>query len=165
MPYVPKDIPTATCIRIECNGKVYTIGTDKIGHFFQQGHMLYEISVAPLGPTGLEGPAYAKGFAQYTEGLPISPAVPGCQEWLNHGSFAFFGLFDNEAIKLSSLRERWGGRVVPRAVPQPWRAQRSEADVAANLSGMRFWSDLMRGKFTQSGGFDICDYINRAWVE
>jgi hypothetical protein len=31
---------------IVCDGKRYCIGSDKIGHFFQQGHMGYEIDIA-----------------------------------------------------------------------------------------------------------------------
>ena len=52
----------ADCFLLECKGHRYCIGSDKLGHFFQQGYMAYEIQVQ-------FGESYAWMFLLWTEGL------------------------------------------------------------------------------------------------
>jgi len=158
---------TADCMSITCGGKRRCIGSDKIGHFFQQGYMGYELGREGLGD-------WALGFFQLTEDLPISP-TPGKQlkvdgsymhfhEWKNFSRFRFFG-FGNRRIR--SWRGEWGP------------VQKSGADVAANMAGMRFYWNapnlcecalwLAKGEAGPPPPdikcFDICDYIDDSWVE
>jgi len=60
-----------------------------------------------------------------------------------------------EPERLADYRGKWGGRL---------NMAQSEADIAANLKGMRFWDDFQSGKIA-AGTFSICDYLNWEWEE
>ena len=162
--YLGSDYITADCMPITCGGKNLCIGTDKIGHFFQQGYMGYELTQSRWVD------AEIRAFFEWTEGLPLSTdGTPGGDEirkWLENGGFPFYR-FDEQS--LSEYEGKWG------------QIQRSHADVEANLAGTRFYSSNV-GKFCKcimsfargerpnpdnpaDNCFDICDYITPSWEE
>jgi len=177
LPYVissfpPIVIPTADCMPLKCHGRSLCIGIDKIGHFFQQGYMGYELAKAGLSD-------WITAFFQMTEGLPVSP-TPNDQhlidgryvhfhEWFNSMRFYFMGFGDQF---LSNYFRKWGGRL-------GGLTQSSSADVAANLAGKEFYDNLPnlccclswyaagnQGPLSSvTPCFDICDYLTPGWEE
>ena len=130
-------IPSAGCMTIDCFGVRKCIGTDKMGHMFQQGFMLFQL----YQDAGLEA---ALAFSHFTEGLPVR----GDQlNWLNSDNFDFYGFDENRLLQYRGI---WGGGPIA-ASPQ---------DHDANVSGMVFYNDLYnnmsRGRPTN---FNICDYV------
>lgn len=163
---------TADCMPIKCKGKSLCLGTDKIGHFFQQGYMGYELSKAGFDD-------WVRAFFQMTEGLPVTP-TPNKQilidgkymhfhEWFAGMRFYFMGFGESA---LSSYFRRWGGKIAG-------LTQTSTADVEANLAGQRFYEKLPELccciKWRASGNvgplppdkpcFDICEYATPGWEE
>jgi len=157
-------VRTADCFNITCGATSYCIGSDKIGLFFQQGYMLYEIAT-----TQGYGKAYAEAFNKYTEGLlpraarRLMTAEDDGQaivEWLENGSFTFYGFTETSC---PAYDNKWGGRVgtiVPRL------AQPSKPDNEANRKGMAFYKKLVAGRIDgTTAPFDICDWVNSKWEE
>jgi RHS repeat-associated protein len=147
---------TADCMNIVCNGRASCVGSDKIGHFFQQGHMGFEIAKK-------KGGKYATAFFHWTEGIYNiieSQAFSDQLRWLQTEKFEFhhFGVVD-----LETYQEEWGGNVAPGT-----HVARSQADVWANYHGMKFWEAFDNGVFGPGKKtFDICDYLNKlgSWIE
>jgi RHS repeat-associated protein len=168
--------PYAQCIGITCSKGTYCIGSDKIGHFFQQGSMLQEIMRA-------KGKAYAEAFGNWTEGLfaapdPHSPFFSKedlakfreIDKWLREEKFTF-SRGDWGTIKLSKYRNKWGNFEGPNTDLgglhlAMFGAVASKADVQSNLEGMRFWQKLEDSVFwNKTFNFDICDYVSAEWEE
>ncbi|MBL8820661.1 MAG: RHS repeat-associated core domain-containing protein, partial [Planctomyces sp.] len=163
---------SADCMPIKCNGSEFCLGTDKIGHFFQQGYMGFE-----LGRAGFDD--WVLAFFQMTEGLAVCPTPNGQKlidgkymhfsEWFNRTKFYFMGEGD---VALQSYFRRWGGKL-------GGRTQSSTADVMANLAGKDFYDRLpdlcccLKWYANNNTGplpetqpcFDICGYVNALWEE
>ena len=51
-------------------------------------------------------------------------------------------------------------------MPQELKTTESPGDNEANRKGMKFWEDLVGGKYNGANlPFDICDYINATWED
>ena len=167
-----KGFPTADCMRIECSLGTYCIGSDKIGHFFQQGYMYWEIAKHFGASSGRD---YAISFGWWTEGLPLAPATPYITTWLETRSFPFRHFSEH---RLSKYEQKWGGWVAIGV-----KAQRSWPDTHANVAGMEFYENsnmygllksleyLHRYRYATAypgpvqHSFDICNYISASWIE
>jgi hypothetical protein len=150
-------VTTADCMPITCGGKKLCLGTDKIGHFFQQGYMGHELVEAGLG-------GFVQSFFEWTEGLSISNKNDTTLIWLKNGEFNFYGFDEN---RIGRYQGMWGP------------AQHSKADVQANLGGMEFYSQMQEfcgcimthisgehlPDLDKTKCFNICDYITGAWEE
>ena len=173
---LPKQFSTgyAPCIYVTCPHGKYCIGTDKIGHFFQQGGMLAEIRE-------LLGESYAKAFGEWSEGLYTPPETGASAEarkiykWLTTGMFTFRWAIPHKRVAVSKYRNRWGGFAYYLMVPgaegsalpvYSIGAARSKADMAANMAGMRFWRKFEREIWDNTWWrFDICKWVDKTWVE
>jgi len=157
----------ADCFLIACNGTRICVGTDKLGHFFQQGHMLYEVDRYwdekgwdGRGVSSKSAMEYAYGFSLWIEGLwgagRFLQSRPNkrdsIERWLWYGEFDFYGFEENS---LREYKDEWGN------VPG---APASMQDHHAQIDGMLFYLNIMttKGKgFT----FDICNYARPNWEE
>jgi RHS repeat-associated protein len=159
----------AKCVKI-CG---VCIGTDKIGHMFQQGHMLRAIKQHMMRNEKEEERAeeYAEAFSQWTEGLYKPDSYPEeVGDWLREERLPVGTFHGYEPV--SRFRNKYGGRWFvepkpvfgPEATPTSPRGgywlERSRADHAANLSGMKMWERLEQNWSAQGiEKFDICDFI------
>ena len=139
------------------------IGTDKIGHMFQQGGTLDIIRRD-------KGWWYARAFSEYIEGAINWRRQRGGEIyfWLMNGRLTVPGLgWQREPIW--DLYRKYGGRylglgwLIPAAGvwgPGIW-LERSYADHMANLQGMGMWSWL-RQHWNRKDlpEFDICDFLS-----
>jgi RHS repeat-associated protein len=151
----------AACIRIDCGFLPYCVGTDKIGHFFQQGHMLYELMNA-LGKRKppLEGwdiVRIVKEWSAATEGFPLDPKTADILRELSW--LKFYGMPSNNPFYYLNI---WGGLYINLVVASITTA-RSLPDLAANLKGLNFWQQVLANP--RGFKFDICNFISRDWLE
>lgn len=128
------------------------VGTDKIGHFFEEGLIYYDIAY-----THKKGVDLAKKFGLWTEGMAINHLTADEFDFLerpnitvNHGGKqtklpGFFSLY--------GLLGDWGFDK---------NGDSSPADIAANESGLSFWETIMASNGSP-GSFDICKYVNDSW--
>ena len=156
-------LKTAPCMKL-CG---FCVGTDKIGHMFQQGRLLYAIK------RQMKDEWYAHAFSRWTEGLPLEHFDQKYKDWLKEETFNFyfdgwsptrlFGDVERETrygyvVKLSLLREKWGKR---------WYLEASRADHQANLAGMRLWevlNELEKAGGLEEANINICDYVDEIFV-
>jgi hypothetical protein len=112
------------------------VGTDKLGHFFQQGWEYFEIAVT-LG----KGEAVARRYGEWLEGLEPRESYGAVEEefFRTHKSGKMFG---------------YGG------FGRTMSGVMSRADLAANLAGLRFYQDVAAGKFRGMGA-----YVSTNWCE
>jgi hypothetical protein len=111
------------------------VGTDKLGHFFQQGWEYYRIAVLDR-----KGEAVACRYGEWLEG--VGPRATYAEEeayFLRQpsGHLAGYGGF---------------GRNISGVI--------SHADLAANLAGLRFYQDLAAGRFK-----GMASYVTTNWCE
>ncbi len=131
------------------------VGTDKIGHMFQQGFQYYYISqrgrVAGT-MTGLgRGDQYARAWGEWMEG-ELSPATrgnPAIMAWLRRMSRGAAG-----SVGIRGQRQGHFGLAST--------GVHSRGDLAANEAGMRFYRDLLGNPYMT---FDINRYITPDWNE
>ncbi len=166
----------ADCIKITCPYRTqfaftrsYCIGTDKIGHFFQQGHQGYEI----WKEAGLDSDAakvLGKGYLDWTEGL-YKPTKQNehITNWLKKGYFTF-KVYGDKPFKLSKDERRYGD--IRQPIPlYPWFsidiqiAVASPQDQQANFRGMDWWKKYHNNWNNPDFKFDICDHVSDKWVE
>jgi len=114
----------------------HCIGSDKLGHIFQQGWEHYQIAEA----NGL-GEADAVKYGSYAEGVGSQMDYTAAQtkEWrrIVGGITGTLGF-----VKYGGYGTNASGVI-------------SYADLNANMAGLRMYRDLAAGKFTK-----ICDYIS-----
>ena len=125
----------AKCIQI-CG---VCIGTDKLGHMFQQGQVLYGIKRDMMRQGMKEGVAekYAAAFSEWTEGL-YDPGnySKDVDKWLTTGRLPVaYTHYDLRPI--SEYRNRYGGSWFIDISAAGYWLERSRADHVANLSGMK----------------------------
>jgi RHS repeat-associated protein len=126
------------------------IGTDKIGHMFQQGGILDVIK-------DMKGAVYADAFSRWTEGL-FDPkgADPKIKEWLQKGTLYVPGA--GLDVNVKDMEKMWGGRTILYVYP----LEASWADHRANIKGALMW-DWLKHNWTPQGvgGFNICNWVNK----
>jgi hypothetical protein len=111
------------------------VGTDKLGHFFQQGWEYFEIAVT-LG----KGEAVARRYGEWLEGIKPRESYEAEEAFFRtqkSGSMFGYGGF---------------GRTMSGVM--------SRADLEANLAGMRFYQDVAAGKFRT-----MAAYLSTNWCE
>src|SRR5207244_1761662 len=100
----------AACIKISCGGQDYCIGTDKIGHFFQQGHMLYELkqAIAKSKPGWGQDDInrIVEAWSASTEGFLLHPHIA---DLLRNIKVEFYGMPGNALDFVG----KWGGFKLP----------------------------------------------------
>lgn len=122
------------------------IGSDKLGHFFQQGRDYFYIADT-LGM----GDQYATGFGEWLEGT--MPADPAVQAWINQMDEQSWPGF----ARLMMGYPFWQG-VYGLATTGVY----SRADLEANRNGMEFYRRVYASPSTT---FSARSYINGQWNE
>lgn len=123
------------------------IGSDKLGHFIEEGLLYYDIVHKHNKPV-----SYADAIGYLSEGLtPEGFDNPDLRDFLLN----------------ADITMNWVGREMPVIFPQAFSSfadrpsmTASPGDLAANMAGLAFWEDVLGGK-VGAEKFDICDYVNR----
>lgn len=122
------------CVKV--NG--VCIGTDKLGHMFQQGWEYYRISVIDK-----KGDRAAERYGEWLEGKETREAYAAEERYFRQqlsGSRIGYGVF---------------GRTLTGVV--------SDADLEANKAGLRMYRDIQNGRFRSIGDYvtsDLCEEVN-----
>jgi hypothetical protein len=122
------------------------IGSDKLGHFFQQGRDYFHISMV-LG----KGDAHAEAFGAWLEGK--ASADPAIQAWIDDMDRQGWPGFDRLAYNFSFWQGVYGLSTTGVYAP---------ADLAANSAGMAFYKNVHADPNTR---FRIADYLGDSWNE
>ena len=165
----------AKCIQI-CG---VCIGTDKIGHMFQQGQVLHAIKQHMMREKGMEkehAEQYATAFSEWTEGLYTKGSYGReVDDWLQKGRIpsAAYGSAGHycSGERIAKHKNVYGGRwFYPPNISQHmgkpkgtgYWLERSRADHAANMSGMRMY-DWLDANWSTDGikAFNICDFLGK----
>ena len=122
------------CVKV--NG--VCLGTDKIGHLFQQGWEYYRISVVDQ-----KGDRMAERYGEWLEGKEPRDAYAGEESYFRQ--------------QLSGSRVGYGGygRTLTGVI--------SHADLEANKAGLRMYKDLQNGRFKSLGDYvssQLCEEVN-----
>jgi hypothetical protein len=158
----------AGCVKVRCGGKDYCVGVDKIGHFFQQGYILFRLYHAlserfPALPPPALTLIVSVVVNGWTEGFrfgPLDTIVFPAIQLLGPVYFPGYG-----TIRPSDWYSLWGGFGIP-GCPFGFCAAMSVGDLAANFSGFAFWQGLMKDPVAfMRKGFDICNYLPQYWLE
>jgi hypothetical protein len=146
------------------------IGTDKLGHFFEEGLAYYDIAKA-------KNDAYAIAWGYWTEGTMDPETTGKIYQWLIKGqtTFNFAGkiitvknwdlyasagdsaTFDTIAL-LKKIFPTFGA-----GVALDPNGTTSMADIAANEAGLQFWKDTFALYYPGGMNFNICNYVNAKW--
>ena len=122
------------CVRV--NG--VCLGTEKLGHLFQQGWEYYRISVVDK-----KGDRMAERYGEWLEGK---------------------GSRDTYAAEESYFRQQLsGGRVGYGGYGRTLTGVISNADLEANKAGLRMYKDLQNGRFKSIGEYvcsQLCEEVN-----
>lgn len=122
------------------------IGSDKLGHFFQQGRDYFHISVVLN-----KGDNYARGFGEWLEG--IMPSDPEVAAWIREMDDQGWPGFDRLAYNFSFWQGVFGLSTT---------GVFSRADLAANEAGMEFYKRVYA---SPNVTFSAQAYINGQWNE
>ena len=131
----------------------HCVGTDKIGHMFQQGYQQFMVSSSITGLGGTVGAGmgdrYARAWSEWTEGVlsPATRADAALMTWLTAQAALPRDLYTGWA------RGHFGLSAT---------GVHSRGDIAANDSGMRFYQALMANPGLT---FDINNFIVTGWDE
>ena len=122
------------CVRV--NG--VCIGTDKLGHMFQQGWEYYRISVIDK-----KGDRVAERYGEWLEGKESRKAYAAEERYFRQ--------------QLSGRRVGYGvfGRTLTGVI--------SNADLEANKAGLRMYKDIQKGRFRSIGDYvtsHLCEEVN-----
>lgn len=124
----------------------HCIGSDKLGHFFQQGRDYFHISET-LGM----GDAYAVGFGRWLEGG--MPADPDVRAWIERMNDQDWPGFDRLMLNFSFWQGVFGLSTT---------GVFSRADLEANRAGMEFYK---RVHASPDARFSARAYITGQWNE
>ncbi len=128
------------------------VGSDKFGHFFQQGRDYYYITqLYPYGYQGRPAEDYARAFGEWLEGAP--PSSPRLSRWIEAMDAHDWPGFD----RLAYGQDFWRG-----VFGLSTTGVYSPADLIANEAGMRFYQALHRNPALV---FNIRHYITGLWSE
>jgi hypothetical protein len=122
------------------------IGSDKLGHFFQQGRDYFYITDV-LGKSD----AYALGFGEWLEGR--TPADPAVSAWIDRMNERDWPGFDELMFGISFWRGVFGLSTT---------GVFSRADLEANRAGMEFYKRVYASPKTR---FSARAYIDGQWNE
>jgi hypothetical protein len=128
------------------------VGSDKFGHFFQQGRDYYHITqLYPSGHQGLPAEDYARAFGEWLEGAP--PSRPELARWIEAMDARHWSGFD----RLAYGQDFWRG-----VFGLSTTGVYSVADLIANEAGMHFYQALHRDPALV---FNVRHYITGLWSE
>jgi hypothetical protein len=136
---------------VNLNGQC--VGTDKIGHMFQQGYQYFLISSSAQlsgGPVGAgKGDIYARAWGEWSEGQlsATTKADPKLMSWLQ---------------AMSKKPADWYTGMKKGHLGLASTGVHSRADLAANNAGLRFYQDLLA---EPTMTFDIRRYVSADWDE
>jgi hypothetical protein len=131
------------------------VGTDKIGHMFQQGYQYFLVSESAKStkknvPEGAgKGDVYARAWGEWMEGVLSKETQkdPKLMAWLKD---------------MSTKKSDWFTGYKQGYLGLAATGVHSRGDLSANNSGMKFYQDLQANpKMT----FDIRKYISEDWDE
>jgi hypothetical protein len=122
------------------------IGSDKLGHFFQQGRDYFHISRT----LGL-GERYAVGFGEWLEG--IMPSDPDVRRWIEEMDSRRWPGFDRLALNISFWQGVFGLSTT---------GVYSRADLAANRAGMQFYVQVHASPDVR---FSAAAWVTGQWNE
>ena len=122
------------------------VGSDKLGHFFQQGRDYFAISTL-LG----KGDAYAEGFGTWLEGKASND--PEIQAWIDDMRSQSWPGFDRLKYNFSFWQGVFGLSTT---------GVFSNGDLQANSAGMAFYKQVYTDPDTT---FSLADYITGQWNE
>jgi hypothetical protein len=153
------------------------IGTDKLGHFFEEGLLYSDISEQFAGNPAVDGDRIGEALGYLLEGL--DPIAEGLQlnqaerDVLRDTDFALNFAGKNTTVSGSGSF----GNFRDRDAVLPPNAEGGQGgadpmDLAANAAGRDFWNDLKKSekldiktgfRCNVQGPFDICDYVDEKW--
>ncbi|HEX6746778.1 MAG TPA: DUF4157 domain-containing protein [Longimicrobium sp.] len=122
------------------------VGSDKLGHFFQQGHDYFTISTV-MG----KGDATAEAFGAWLEGK--APADPEIQAWIEEMTSRGWPGFDRMKFGYAFWQGVFGLSTTGVYAP---------ADLAANSAGMAFYKKVYTDP---NATFSVRDYLTDRWNE
>ncbi len=135
------------------------VGTDKIGHMFQQGGLLHAVTKDIAKKH--ERLERAEALSEWTEGLYNTENYDKrTDDWLRALKVTVPGLgYHEERIE----ERRWGGRWL---LLPPYPLDASRPDHVANMAGRRMWEDLEKHWIKSAiNQFDICKYVTPGMQE
>jgi RHS repeat-associated protein len=142
LPGVDMEVKSASAMKLcgQC------VGTDKLGHMFQQGLQLIQIGEK-------HGDLYAEAIMLLAEGLG-----PGNDPRMKEVFAKILqGEFGSPPIPPGFFEDRWppfDGRVLDLYGPS------SPGDIEANQAGRYLWSEMMSSDTFWTSPFDICKYLH-----
>lgn len=137
----------APCMRLcgEC------VGTDKVGHFFEEGSIYQQIE------RDKGDKKYALGWGEWVEGR--KPTDPDVLKWLREASLTIrWSGGTMKDYRLSKMFGVFGDRHAENPV--------GLADLEANAAGLSFWNTFFPSDGNEvTKKFNICDYVTDKWDE
>lgn len=148
------------------------IGTDKLGHFVEEGLMYNNIEEQLKGVEGVRGDRVARAIGYLLEGLdPLAEGVELNAAERQAASATYRMNFAGNIINVSG-RFHFGNFAdppLPDSAPDDavgGEGRSSPADIAANEAGALWWKSPMSGQGCLSKpSFDICHHVTVAWDE
>lgn len=136
----------------------HCIGTDKLGHFFEEGLIYYDIAQQ-------KDERHAIAWGYWSEGIAPPDWDADIYNWLMTGEIKrnFCG-----RIMTTQNKRTWGQfgdqmtNGLRNVIFDPAGAA-SPADLAANHAGYRFFKDLATVDLSKGFKFDIKNYISKDW--
>lgn len=125
------------------------VGTDKVGHFFEEGMTYHHIKKQ-------KGEAYAIAWGYWTEGLVPPGMDMAMWTWLTTGTIDVYFLGNIQNMNIAQTWATFGDEFNGTVLDPNGSA--GMADLAANESGMAFYDDLA-GSNPGTFKFDICKYM------
>ena len=150
------------------------IGTDKLGHFFEEGLLYSDISEQFAGNPAVDGDKIGEALGYLLEGLdPIAEGVElndAERDVLRDTEFDLNFAGDHKTV----IGSEWFGRFKDwdRFLPPNAEGGQGGADpmdLAANAAGREFWNTVKKSGSKVGFGceeqepFDICDYVDEKW--
>jgi hypothetical protein len=124
-------------------------GTDKIGHFFQQGYQYYRITQPEIIGGFGQSADVAEAWGESMEGRIGAKRSASARAWVSAAAAK-----PEDSAEILGQKEGDYGLAKTGVF--------SNADLAANRAGLQFWKDL---SLTPSLKFDIATYITKDWNE
>jgi RHS repeat-associated protein len=142
----------ARCMKVKCGGAWYCVGSDKIGHMFDTGYIMFEFSEVLNWEK-------AVAWSLWTESLydPESPnANAAVTKWLK--SKMRYDLRHHGKYPMRNWKGIYG------------IGQQSMPDHLANIGGAEFYYEMLSAAHrvrdsTELPAFDICRFVTKHWEE
>ena len=134
------------------------IGTDKLGHFFEEGLGYFDIATN-------WNDDYAIAWGYWTEGLLAPNLTAETFSWLKHGRIPYFN-FAGTIVRDRKNVDYWAQATdvlpVTGALLDKYGGS-SPSDLAANEKGLQFYKALFSGDTDKAQKFNICDWVDSKW--